>query len=285
MLKRSLLIACAFLLLGGIADAKQKRRSKYRKTPAVAFVSTEQRIQHVKTELRKNGFTEEEIENLFGNQALGVYAPPPAPPGSYRFTSWRDFIAMITTPASVEQGKVFLKENEEALCAAEKEFGVPPEVLIAVMRVETNLGRNVGTHPVANIFYTNLLKGRRWKSAAGHFVALNVYCRRAKLDPFAIRGSWAGAFGLTQFMPVSVLHYSYDGDNDGKIDLFSPADAVASTARFLKEHGWERNHVRALGRYYGSSIGYPAAALAYAEALRQPAPAPETPAVTQQPPP
>jgi membrane-bound lytic murein transglycosylase B len=107
----------------------------------------------------------------------------------------------------------------------------------------------------------------QWISQANELIALSKYCLNSHIDCFGIKGSYAGAFGIVQFMPSSLLAYGVDGNHDGVVDLSTPADAIPSAANFIKSHGWQQDQLLALTHYYGSSIGYPSIVLAYASLL------------------
>jgi len=147
-----------------------------------------------------------------------------------------------------------------------KIYGVPGEIVVSIVLVETKLGRYMGERSVFSSLASMALS-RDFDQVRSHLSqplrspededfardkcrqkaewaydelkALIVYARYAGLDPLAIRGSIYGAFGLCQFMPSSVLRYGVDGDGDGRIDLFSEADALHSIANYLKGHGWK----------------------------------------------
>jgi membrane-bound lytic murein transglycosylase B len=225
------------------------------------------RVEYVISQLLGTGFSPQEAEALFSDPRLEAYPPRVIQP---RKIDWDQIIAGLVAPASVRRGKEFLAEHGETLRRAEETYGVAKEVIAAVVRLESNFGQNSGRYVVFNAFYTFLIQSeeeRRWKWAAENLVALAGYCKASGDDCFALRGSYAGALGPAQFLPASVEKFGRDGNGDGRINPFEFDDALFSAANFLIEHGWREDKVQALGRYYGSSNGYPRAILAYAEAL------------------
>ena len=225
------------------------------------------RVEYVISQLMGNGFSSQEAEALFSDSRLEAYPPRVIQP---RKIDWDQIIAGLVAPGSVRRGREFLAEHSETLRRAEETYGIAKEVIAAVVRLESDFGRNSGRYVVFNAFYTFLIQSeeeRRWKWAAENLVALAGYCKASGDDCFALRGSYAGALGPAQFLPASVEKFGKDGNGDGRVNPFDFDDALFSAANFLIEHGWREDRIQALGRYYGSSNGYPRAVLAYAEAL------------------
>ena len=231
------------------------------------------RVEYVISEMEANGFSRPEAEAFFADPRVKEYPPREIQP---RTIDWDQIIAGLVAPASVERGRQFLAQHEQTLRRAEETYGVNKEVLTAILRVESNLGQNSGRYVVFNAYYTYLLQSeveRKWKWAAENLVALASYCRaRQEKDCLAVLGSYAGAMGPAQFLPVSVMKWGRDGNGDEVVNPFEFADALLSAANFLIEHGWREDRIQALSRYYGSGTDYPRAILAYAEALGMSAP-------------
>jgi membrane-bound lytic murein transglycosylase B len=237
-----------------------------------------ERVEYVITRLLSEGFTRQEAEALFHDPRLDVYPRRDVAP---RQIDWDKIIAGMVAPPSVKEGSEFMARYRETLAGAENKFGVAQGVIAAVLRLESNFGRNTGNYIVFNIFYTLLSQQeeeRRWQWAGDNLAALVSFCRNTKKDCFAVHGSYGGALGAAQFLPHSVLQFGADGDGDAVVDPFQMEDAIFSAANFLVQHGWHENPVQALGKYYGSSVGYPRAVLAYAEALRESNPEQTAPA-------
>ena len=167
--------------------------------------------------------------------------PPPA--GTAK--NWAAYRARFIEPRRIEAGVAFWQANEAALLSAEQRHGVPAEVVVGVIGVETFYGRITGNHRVIDALATlafDFPAGRSDRSAyfRGELEEFFVLCAREGLDPQAVKGSFAGAMGLPQFMPGSVNRWAVDHDGDGHVDLqSSAADAVGSVARYLQVHGWQ----------------------------------------------
>jgi membrane-bound lytic murein transglycosylase B len=168
--------------------------------------------------------------------------PPPA--GTPRnWTAYRD---RFVERERIAAGVAFWRAHAAWLARAEAEHGVPPEIVVAIVGVETFYGRIMGSFRVLDALATltfDFPPGRRDRSAffRDELEALLVWCRREELDPQEPRGSFAGAIGLPQFMPSSILRFGVDFDRDGRIDLRrNPADVVGSVAHYLGQFGWQR---------------------------------------------
>ncbi len=174
---------------------------------------------------------------------------------------------------SLWRGKNVLKSNGEIFSKIEKQYGVEKEALAAIFRIETNFGENIGKHRTFNALLTfSVLKNRRSEWAEKELANLLLLSSRNKLDVLGIHGSWAGAFGLCQFMPSSFLEFAADGNGDGRVDLFRFDDAMASAANYLKRHGWKNGDIEKRKKAvfaYNRSDEYVKAVLAYAEAVKR----------------
>ena len=177
----------------------------------------------------------------------------------------------LLTARSVARGRQVLSENGSFFKYLEDFYGVEKEAIVAIFRVETNFGKHTGSYPVFNSLLTMAtLPNRRSTWAEDELVRLLVICRKEGKDPLSVKGSWAGAFGLCQFIPSSYLTYGVDGDGDNIVDLFSFADAMASIANYLKENGWEKSDDKRKKAIYAYNHcdSYVKAVMAYANACR-----------------
>jgi membrane-bound lytic murein transglycosylase B len=162
-------------------------------------------------------------------------------------------------PAVVAQGRQYLKEHQPQLARVRDQYGVDPGVIVAILTVESGLGKATGKYPVFNVFASlavmdtpevirelrlpgNLYPRLKKKAAWGRreLKIFLSYCQKNRLDPFQFSGSWAGAIGYPQFLPSSLVASGQDGDGDGRIDLFTHADAIASIANYLKKSGFRQ---------------------------------------------
>lgn len=165
-----------------------------------------------------------------------------------------------------------LKEHKATLKSIEASYGVPREVLVAIFRVETNLGRNLGQYRVFNSLLTlTVMVNRRSVWAGQELIDFLTLCKNNQTNPFSIKGSSTGAFGLCQFVPSSYLAYGTDGNGDGMVDLFEFSDAMASTANYLRSHGWHNQKTEKQFRAilaYNRCENYVKAVLAYSKHVK-----------------
>jgi membrane-bound lytic murein transglycosylase B len=166
---------------------------------------------------------------------------------------------------SIRKAKQYMQKYKDDLIRTEKAFGVDRKIITAIMLVETGLGASVGTRstlalmdPVVRDRFWDLIPdskkisrkkfekkaAARSKWAYKELKAFLKYASREGFDPASIPGSFAGAVGVAQFMPTSILAYGKDGNNDGTVDMLNHVDSMASIANFLKSHGWRSGQSR-----------------------------------------
>jgi membrane-bound lytic murein transglycosylase B len=230
------------------------------------LLAADTRIDYVKRQLISAGINTTLVNALFADKRLKSY---PIKSVSYKQPNWSAVEKKLFSQNSIQAGLNYIVSNKTIFDKAEQDFGVPKGVLAGIIAIETDFGKNSGSYSTFNALYSRVKQWptARWKAQANELTALSKYCLNSKIDCFGIKGSYAGAFGLVQFMPSSLLAYGVDGDNDRIIDLSKPADAIPSAANFLKSHGWQQNQLLALAHYYGSSVGYPGIVLTYASLL------------------
>jgi membrane-bound lytic murein transglycosylase B len=169
--------------------------------------------------------------------------PPPA--GTAK--DWAAYRSRFVEPVRIRAGLAFWQENERWLALAEERWGVPAAIVVGIVGVETIYGRHAGGFRVLDALATlsfDFPTGRRDRSPffQSELEAFLRHCRQEGLDPTEPLGSYAGAMGMPQFMPSSLLRYGIDFDEDGHIDLQrNPADVIGSVAHYLAQHGWERD--------------------------------------------
>lgn len=196
----------------------------------------------VREMVERHGFDEAALLATFGrtrSSDLAIRLMQPAPPGFKR--SWIAYRARFVEPTRIREGLRFWTSNADAVRRAAQRFGVPEEILVSIIGVETIYGRNTGDFRVMDALTT--LSFDYARRAAYFREELEQYlllAREAGFDPLDWRGSFAGAIGLPQFMPASIRRHAVDFDGDGRIDLRgSSADAIGSVASFLANHGWQ----------------------------------------------
>lgn len=195
----------------------------------------------------KHGFERGEMDALLRQVRFvesAVQLVKPAPPGKPK--NWQAYSERFIEPIRINAGVRFWNENAEALARAEVTYGVPAEILVGIIGVETVYGRDTGRFRVLDTLTTLAFaypeapnQAARAAFFRGELENALLLARHEKIDPFTLLGSFAGAVGLPQFMPGNILKYGVDFDGDGHIDLRgSTADAIGSVANFLIEHGW-----------------------------------------------
>jgi lytic murein transglycosylase len=151
-----------------------------------------------------------------------------------------DYLAGLVDPERVDDGRTMLKRWGTVLARVESEFGVDPATVVAVWGVESDFGKRFGERPLLESLSTLACYGRRQSFFRGEFVTSLKILQEGHVAPDKLKGSWAGAFGHTQFMPSTFMRLAVDFDGDGRRDLIdSVPDALASTANFLKRAGWQ----------------------------------------------
>lgn len=154
---------------------------------------------------------------------------------------WHQYRPIFMTRKRIDDGVAFLRENREALAATETRFGVPAEMVVAIIGVETSYGANIGRHRVLDALVTlGFYYPPRQAFFSRELGQLFALAGEQDLDIESLSGSYAGAMGWGQFMPSSYRAYARDGDGDGRIDLWnSKADIFASVANYFHAHGWK----------------------------------------------
>jgi membrane-bound lytic murein transglycosylase B len=221
----------------------------------------------IKDKLIADGVPRQQVERAFSDSRMppfdGLSFSPYPPREAGRM--YRDFLGDFGT----QQARDCRAEWSSVLERAERRFGVPASVCAAILTVETRCGRNTGRsmvlYRVARLAMANepanLQRNiSRWGGDADPDIARRVRARgqyledtfypeakavfeiaqRGRFDPLGLTGSGAGAFGYPQFLPTSYLRHGADGDGDGEVSLYEPADAAASCANYLARHGWRR---------------------------------------------
>lgn len=156
---------------------------------------------------------------------------------------WYKYRKIFMTDARIKEGAAFLRQHAGALKQVSKQYGVPPEIIVAILGVETLYGRHTGNYRVIDALSTLAFhyppRSRFFTDELEQFLLL---CREQKLDPLQPTGSYAGAMGMPQFMPSSYRNFAADFGHDGTPDIWhDPNDAIASIANYFTVHGWVKN--------------------------------------------
>lgn len=256
-------------------------------------------FQKLADRLVADGFDQTEIERLFTNDKVAF--DNRIMPRKITHDETKLHYDIFLDKRRISRAKGYLKDNRKLLTAIETEYGIPKEVKVAILLVETDLGRYLGSGlafntlasmAVADDFerikpylpaeYKNM-NGKerrriekRMKKKAGwaysELKSLIIYANLNNLDILSMKGSIFGAIGLCQFMPSNALRFGVDYDKDGKVDLFSTADALASMANYLKYYGWKQDLARSrqlkVIMHYNHSTPYAKTVIKVAEKVR-----------------
>jgi membrane-bound lytic murein transglycosylase B len=171
----------------------------------------------------------------------------PAPAGMAK--NWAAYRARFVEPKRIAAGVAFWRANQAWLEQAQERWGVPPEIIVGIVGVETFYGRTMGRFRTLDALATLSFDFPAERSDRAPFFReqleeLLLWCRREERDPASVTGSYAGAVGLPQFMPASINRLGVDFDGDGRIDLIgtdSAADVIGSVAYYLAAAGWQRD--------------------------------------------
>ncbi|MES2931913.1 MAG: lytic murein transglycosylase B [Pseudomonadota bacterium] len=196
-----------------------------------------------------HGYNKRELEatlNQVRYVASAIQLMKPAPPGKPK--NWQAYRGRFVEPIRINAGLAFWNQHADALSRAETQYGVPAEITVGIIGVETLYGRYTGNFRVLDALTTLAFdypdtpnRLTRMQFFRGELENALLFARESKIDPFSLLGSYAGAVGWPQFMPGSIRKYAVDFDGDGKIDLRdSPVDAIGSVANFLSQHGWRQ---------------------------------------------
>jgi membrane-bound lytic murein transglycosylase B len=197
----------------------------------------------------RDGFDRAELGRLMDKVQYvesTVQLMKPFPAGKPK--NWRAYSERFIEPKRIQAGVEFWQRYAAQLAQAEDRWGVPADIIVGIIGVETFYGRNTGNFRVLDALttlgfaYPDLPnKEARMQFFRGEIENTLLYARENQMDPFELRGSYAGAIGWPQFMPSSIRSHAVDFDGDGRIDLRnSPVDAIGSVANFLVRHGWQR---------------------------------------------
>jgi membrane-bound lytic murein transglycosylase B len=207
-----------------------------------SFASDPAVIEFARDLEQRHGFDAEDLLRQFAmvrpnDKVLQLIRPPVSP----LQRSWERYRPRFLTERRIDGGVRFWQENRLALAKASALYGVPPEIIVAIIGVETEYWGNTGNFRVLEALATLAFRYPRradfFRTELEQFLLL---ARENGMDPVNMRGSFAGAIGIPQFMPGSQRRYAVDFDGDQKIDLSTSVDdAIGSVGRFLEQHGWQ----------------------------------------------
>jgi len=235
---RAILQAILCLVTGGTAIAAPAANTD----PLAVFVQQDAVRSFIDLMVQRHGFEADVLDRLLAKAQrsdAAIRLSAPTPPGMT--PSWNAYRSRFIEPIRLGHGLEFWRENATALARAERQYGVPAEVIAAIIGVETIYGRNTGNFRIIDVLPTlAFIDGRRPEMYRDELEAFLLWTRESGVDPLEPRGSYAGAIGLPQFMPSSIRRWAVDFDGSGRLDLrASTVDAIGSVANFLAGHGWQ----------------------------------------------
>lgn len=224
-LPESLLILIIVLIPGTVLSAALDRKS------------VDEFIQHM---VETHRFNENELQTIF-EQAKKSQRVLDAISRPAEALPWYKYRQIFIRQDRIEKGLDFLHRYADLLQQAEKQFGVPAQIITAIIGVETGYGVNKGNDRVIDALSTLAFHyPRRSAFFRGELEQYLLLTREQNMEPLSLKGSYAGAMGMPQFIPSSYRHYAIDFDGDGKTDIWNnPADAIGSVANYFKQHGWQ----------------------------------------------
>lgn len=238
MKSRFLFLGMALLALGGNASVapSDNLSGRFIGRPEVGAFITEMADRY--------GFKPDILNTLF-EQAVSQpqVIKAMSQPVTGKPKPWPEYEANFLTAQRVSKGVEFWEANKQALARAKEEFGVPEEIIVAIIGVETLYGNNKGNFrtfdALATLAFDYPRRAEFFRSELEQYLLLT---RELEVDPLSLSGSFAGAMGIPQFMPGSCRRYAIDYNGDSKIDIWNdPQDAIGSVAYFLSRHGWQPN--------------------------------------------
>lgn len=231
------------------------------------FANNPNAQQFIEKMVNKHGFNRQQLQEILSQakrldyvlRLMDRQAPttqPPAGPNG----AWLRYRKQFITPDNVQNGVAFWNQYEDALNRAWQVYGVPPEIIVGIIGVETRWGRIMGKTRILDALATlSFNYPRRAEYFSGELETFLLMARDEQDDPLDLKGSFAGAMGYGQFMPSSYKQYAVDFNGDGHINLWDPVDAIGSVANYFKAHGWVKGDVVAVpanGQASGLANGF-----------------------------
>ena len=257
----TIFIALALVLTGTLAAKPSKKRHSNTPTAVTSaqtgkagpsgplYASRDDAMAFASDLAERRGLDAEWVRQAIGqSQRLGIVSKLMLPPPVGTAKNWRVYRSRFVEPVRIRAGRTFWQANAATLERAEKEYGVPAEIIVGIIGVETIYGQQTGNFRVMDALATLAFDfpaahpraADRQAYFKGELEQVLSLASRTGTDPLALRGSYAGAMGMPQFMPSSWVKYAVDFDDDGKIDLLaSPADVIGSVANYFKAYGWQ----------------------------------------------
>ena len=245
LIHHSATLLLSLMLFYGHAEARPKPPIPV-KTAQPAMIENAEILDFIRQMSERHGFNQDTLTATFENQhpdqrVIRIMAPAPA----QLTPNWQAYRERFVNSRRINRGLQFWDAHADTLDKASREYGVPAEIIVAIIGVETEYGRNMGNFNVLNALASIGFYGERRRDFfQAELEQYLLLARDNAMDLATTRGSFAGAMGIPQFMPSSQRRWGVDYDGDGKIDLtHSPTDAIGSVANFLKSHGWRQGDI------------------------------------------
>lgn len=196
--------------------------------------------QALMAELVQQGLPQDWLKDALGQAAYTQSVLDAMEGAAERRLKWHEYRAIFLTQQRIEEGAEFIEAHAQAFARAENIYGVPAEIIAAIIGVETYYGRHKGQHRVldslATLAFYHPTRGSFFRGELAAFLRIAY---EQDVEPGELHGSYAGAMGYPQFIPTSYQAYAVDFDDDGRRDLWdNPVDAIGSVANYFSEHGW-----------------------------------------------
>ena len=227
--------------------------------------------------VKEHGFSRWKLNKFFSNvtfqkRSLGIYNPkyrekPKVVKGPKKIFpkhgSWTRYEKNLFSEKKIDLGIDFMYQHKKVFRKVYEKYGVPPEYVAAIIGVESRYGIKRGDYPTFDVLTTLAFEeNRRSRYFKGELENFLILAKNNHFNPLKVKGSYAGAIGLGQFMPSSYKHYAVDYDGDGQRSMQQVPDAIAGVANYLKKNGWQKwepvaERVSFKGeRYHGKKTGY-----------------------------
>lgn len=235
--------------------------------PTGDFANNPAAEQFIDKMVSKHGFDRQQLHEILSQakrldyvlRLMDRQAPTGLPPSGPN-GAWLRYRKQFITPDNVQNGVAFWNQHEAALKRAWQVYGVPPEIIVGIIGVETRWGRVMGKTRILDALATlSFNYPRRAEYFSGELETFLLMARDESDNPLDLKGSFAGAMGYGQFMPSSYKQYAVDFNGDGHINLWDPEDAIGSVANYFKQHGWVKGDqvaVQAMGQAPGLENGF-----------------------------
>ena len=193
--------------------------------------------------VQQHNFKQTELETLFSQVEIKQKILDAISRPAEKTKAWYEYRQIFLTQKRIDQGVKFWQENSDIISYAEKVYGVAPEIMVAIIGVETFYGQRQGNYRVMDALSTLAFKypkrSKFFRSELKHFLIMS---QEQKFDPLSRKGSYAGAMGMGQFISSSYQSYAIDFDGDGQKDIWeNNSDAIGSVAHYFKRHGWKKD--------------------------------------------